>query len=135
MAKQKKQKTTVAKKKAKKVAKPARAAKAAPKMLEKKAGIQPLGDRVLVKRDDVSVTSPAGIIIPDTASKEKSKRGIVVAIGTGKMSDAGDLIPMTVQPGDVVYFNAGWDNEVKVQGDDAEFFLVHESDILAVINN
>lgn len=122
-------------KKAKKAAKKA-VKKSAPKAAPaRKAGIQPLGDRVLVKREDVSVTSPAGIIIPDTASKEKSKRGIVVAIGPGKYGDEADLIPMTVQPGDAVYFNAGWDNEVKLPGDDAEYFLVHESDILAVINN
>ena len=106
--------------------------KAAP---AKKAGIQPLGDRVLVKREDVAVTSPLGIIIPDTASKEKSKRGVVITVGPGKYGDEADLIPMSVQPGDAVYFNAGWDNEVKLPGDDAEYFLIHESDILAVINN
>lgn len=105
--------------------------KAAPAV---KKGIQPLGDRVLVKREDLETTSPAGIIIPDTASKEKSKRGVVVAVGGGKYGDEGDLIPMTVKAGDKVYFNAGWDNEVKLPGDESEYFLVHESDILAVIN-
>lgn len=122
-------------KKAKKAAKKS-AKKAAPKAAPvRKSGIQPLGDRVLVKREDEVTTSPAGIIIPDTASKEKSKRGVVVAVGPGKYGHEADLIPMTVQKGDVVYFNAGWDNEVKLPGDDAEYFLVHESDILAVINN
>lgn len=119
-------------KKAKKTKAKKAVKKAAP---ARKAGIQPLGDRVLVKREDIAVTSPAGIIIPDTASKEKSKRGIVVSAGPGKYGEGADLIPMSVQPGDAVYFNAGWDNEVKLPGDDAEYFLVHESDILAVINN
>jgi len=98
-----------------------------------KISIQPIGDRVLVKRQDEDVKSPAGIIIPDTAQKEKSKRGIVVAVGPGKYGDEGDLIPMTVKIGAKVYFNSGWDNEVKMQDDESEYFLVHESDILAII--
>lgn len=98
-----------------------------------KTSIQPIGDRVLVKREDVDVKSPAGIIIPDTAQKEKSKQGVVIAVGSGKYGDEADLIPMTVKPGQRVYFNSGWDNEVKIEGDEAEYFLVHESDILAVI--
>ena len=119
----KKQRKTKAKKASKKKVAPAR-----------KSGIQPVGDRVLVKREEIDIKSPAGIIIPDTASKEKSKRGVIVAVGPGKYGDEGDLIPMTVKAGDKVFFNAGWDNEIKMPGDDAEYFLVHESDILAVIN-
>lgn len=95
--------------------------------------IQPLGDRVLVKREDITEKSPSGIIIPDTAQKEKSKRGIVVAVGPGKYGEEGDLIPMTVKVGARVYFNAGWDNEVPVGEKEEEYFLVHESDILAII--
>ena len=95
--------------------------------------IQPLGDRVLIRREDADTKSPSGIIIPDTAQKEKSKVGVVIAVGPGKYGDEGDLIPMTVKVGAKVYFNAGWDNEVKSDGDDTEYFLVHESDILAVI--
>lgn len=100
-----------------------------------KMSIQPLGDRVLVKRLDADVTkSPAGIIIPDTAAKEKSKRGTVIAVGPGRFGDEGDLIPMTIKSGANVFFNSGWDNEVKIDGDDAEYFLVREGDILAVIS-
>ena len=98
-----------------------------------KTGIEPLGDRVLVRREELDVKSPAGIIIPDTAEKEKSKRGVVVAVGPGKMSDEGVLVPTSVKVGAKVFFNSGWDNEIKMAGDDAEYFLVHESDILAVI--
>ena len=98
------------------------------------AAIQPLGDRVLVKREDADQTkSPGGIIIPDTAQKDKSKRGVVIAVGPGKHGDDNKLIPITVKVGSTVFFNAGWDNEIVIQGDDAEFFLVHESDLLAVI--
>jgi chaperonin GroES len=99
-----------------------------------KNDIQPLADRVLVKRLDAEATkSPAGIIIPDTAQKEKSKIGLVVAAGPGKYGDEGDLIPMSVKVGSKVVFNSGWDNEVDMGEKDEEFFLVKESDILAVI--
>ncbi len=99
-----------------------------------KVTIQPLGDRVLVKREDAAdQKSPSGIIIPDTAQKEKSKRGVVLAVGPGKYGDEGDLIPMTVKVGAKVFFNAGWDNEVPGLEKEEEYFLVHESDILAVI--
>ncbi|MEK7480396.1 MAG: co-chaperone GroES [Patescibacteria group bacterium] len=95
--------------------------------------VQPLADRVLVKRLDASEEkSPSGIIIPDTAQKEKSKTGLVVAVGPGRFGDEGDLIPTSVKIGAKVIFNAGWDNEVDM-GDDEEYFLVKESDILAVI--
>ncbi len=100
-----------------------------------KVNIQPIADRVLVKRIDApESTSPAGIIIPDTAQKEKSKLGTVLAVGPGRFGDEGDVIPMTVKVGSKVIFNAGWDNEVTIEGDkDNEYFLVRESDILAVI--
>ena len=94
--------------------------------------IQPLGDRVLVKRDDETLEkSPSGIIIPDTAKKEKSKIGTVIAVGPGKYGDEGDLIPMTVNVGAKVIFNAGWDNEVGEK--EENLFLVEESAILAEI--
>jgi chaperonin GroES len=100
----------------------------------KKMNIQPIGDRVLVKREDApEKKSLSGIIIPDTAQKEKSKRGIVIAVGEGRINDDGMVVPMTVRVGAKVYFNSGWDNEVDLGGDDEEYFLVKESDILAVI--
>ena len=94
--------------------------------------IHPLADRVLVKREDAAdEKSPSGIIIPDTASKEKSKVGTVIAVGPGKLSDEGTLIPTSVKVGARVVFNAGWDNEVGEKQEN--LFLVEESAILAVI--
>lgn len=101
---------------------------------EAKNSIQPLADRILVRREDTpDMKSPGGIIIPDTAKKEKSKLGVVVAVGAGRISDEGKLIPTTVKVGAKVIFNSGWDNEVDFGGKDEEHFLVKESDILAVI--
>ena len=95
--------------------------------------IQPLAERILVKREDMAnEKSPYGIIIPDTAKKEKSKLGVVIAVGPGRMTDEGKLIPTTIKVGTKVIFNAGWDNEVDIGGDE-DHFLVKESDILAII--
>lgn len=97
-----------------------------------KVSVKPLADRVLVRREDApDKKSVSGIIIPDTAQKEKSKLGTVIAVGPGRFGDEGDLIPMTVEVGQRVIFNSGWDNEVSM-GDDEEYFLVRESDILAI---
>lgn len=102
-------------------------------MKNTKMNIQPVADRVLVRREDApDEKSPSGIIIPDTAKKEKSKLGVVIAVGPGRFGEDGDLIPMTVKVGAKVIFNSGWDNEVDMGGDE-EYFLVKESDILAVI--
>jgi chaperonin GroES len=99
-----------------------------------KESLQPVSDYVLVKREEKEATKSAGgIIIPDTAQKEKSKIGMVLAVGPGRMSDEGRLIPMSIKPGSKVIFNAGWDNEVDMGEKDEEYFLVHESDIRAVI--
>ncbi|KKW19840.1 MAG: 10 kDa chaperonin [Parcubacteria group bacterium GW2011_GWA2_51_10] len=96
--------------------------------------IQPVADRVLVKRlDEEGKKSAAGIIIPDTAQKEKSKIGLVIAVGPGRYGDEGDLIPMTIKVGSKVVFNSGWDNEVNAGNEDEDLFLVKESDILATI--
>lgn len=125
----------MAKKKAKSVKK-STAKKTAKKasMPVTKAPVQPLSDRVLVRREDMpDKTSAAGIVLPDSAQKEKSKMGTVLAVGPGRMSESGDLIPTSVPVGAKVIFNSGWDNEVSME-DDQEYFLVRESDILAIIN-
>lgn len=99
-----------------------------------KLSVTPLGDRVLVQRVEVEVKkSPAGIIIPDTAQKEKSKRGVVISTGPGALNEDGEIMPMRVKAGAEVFFNAGWDNEVDLGEEGVEYFLVKESDILAVI--
>lgn len=100
----------------------------------KKAKVHPLGDRILVKREEPeTATSAAGIYIPETAQKEKSKHGTVIAVGPGRTNDDGKLVATTVKIGARVIFNAGWDNEIEMKGDDAEYFLVRESDILAIV--
>lgn len=99
---------------------------------KKKISIQPLGDRILLKpEDEVDEKSPGGIIIPDTASKEKPERGTVIAVGPGKIGDDGKVIHVSVKVGDMVMFSKYGYDEVKI--DDEEYYIVAESNILAVI--
>ena len=97
-------------------------------------GIKLLGDRVLIKPEDMETTTPSGIIIPDTVKKEKLMTGVVVAIGSGRFGDEGDRIPMSVEVGEVVYFNRGWDEDgSKFSWKGEDYFLVSEGDIKAII--
>lgn len=95
-------------------------------------GIQPLGDRVLVKPiTGAEEKSASGIIIPDTARTEKPERGTVVAVGEGKRTERGDLLPMRVSVGDTIIFSKYGYDEVKV--DDEDYYIVSESNILAIV--
>jgi chaperonin GroES len=94
--------------------------------------IKPLNDRVLVKRmEEVQVTK-GGILIPDTA-KEKPIEGKVIAVGPGKMSDAGSRMPLQLKEGDRVLFGKYAGTEIKMEGE--EYLMMREEDILAVIND
>lgn len=97
--------------------------------------IAPLGDRVLLKpltQEEIGTRTASGIIIPDTVSKEKPEQGTVIAVGPGKRTDDGKLIPVGVSVGARVVFSKYGFDEVKVEG--IEYYLVSESNILAVIS-
>ncbi len=96
-----------------------------------KAGMIPLGDRVLVKPTPQDTVTSFGIIIPDNA-KEKPEHGVVVAVGAGKRADNGTLIPVALKVGDKVLFSKYGYDEVKVNG--TEYYLVREDNILAVLD-
>jgi chaperonin GroES len=92
--------------------------------------IKPLGDRILVKRIKEEERTKGGIIIPDTA-KEKPQEGKVVAVGKGKYSDEGKLIPTEVKAGDRILFGKYSGSEFKHEGED--LLILREDDILGVI--
>jgi chaperonin GroES len=92
--------------------------------------IRPLQDRIIVKRVAEEEKTKGGIIIPDTA-KEKPQEGKVIAVGKGKMSDAGKLIPVQVKVGDRVLFGKYSGSEIKLEGD--EHLIIREEDVLGVI--
>ena len=93
------------------------------------AKVIPTGDNIVVEPVTEEV-SASGIIIPDTASKEKPMKGKVVAVGPGKRQENGDLTPIGVAVGDLVIFGQYGGNEVKIDGD--EYLILSESDIYGV---
>jgi chaperonin GroES len=93
--------------------------------------IKPLGDRVVIKREEASEKTAGGILLPDTA-KDKPQRGKVLAVGPGKLLKNGTRQPVAVKEGDTVLFtNWAGDEFKKARGDDV--LLMHADDILAVI--
>ena len=92
--------------------------------------IRPLQDRVIVKRLEEEEKTKGGIIIPDTA-KEKPQEGKVIAVGKGKMSEEGKLIPLDVKVGDRILFAKYGGTEIKVEGE--EHLIMREEDILGII--
>ena len=92
--------------------------------------IRPLNDRILVKRLEQEEKTAGGIIIPDSA-KEKPAEGEVIAVGPGKMNDAGERIAVDVKPGDKVLFSKYGGTDVKFDGQD--YLIMREDDILGVI--
>lgn len=93
--------------------------------------IKPLGDKVIVKRVDAEEKTAGGIVLPDTA-KEKPKRGVVLAVGNGKILDDGTRGQMQVRKNDQVLFTSYAGTEVKVNGE--EYMIMDESDILGIVD-
>ena len=92
--------------------------------------LKPLEDRILVRPEDAEQTTASGIVIPDTA-KEKPQEGTVLAVGPGKRSDTGDLIPMDVNEGDRVIYSKYGGTEIKVAGE--ELLILSARDVLAIV--
>lgn len=91
--------------------------------------IVPLGDKVVLKRQEAEGKTAGGIVLPDSA-KDKPQRGEVVAVGDGHVKKDGTRVPLTVKEGDRVIFSSYAGDEIKIG--DEELLLLRESDILAV---
>ncbi len=96
-----------------------------------KAQIKPLFDRVLVTLAKREKETASGMILPETEKMEKGQKGVVAAVGTGRVSESGTVIPMTVKKGDTVIFSKYGAEEVKIDG--VEYFLMREDQLLAVV--
>ncbi|MGB9080068.1 MAG: co-chaperone GroES [Desulfuromonadaceae bacterium] len=92
--------------------------------------LRPLQDRIIVKRVEEETKTAGGLFIPETA-KEKPQRGEIVAVGNGKKTEDGKVLPLDVKVGDLVLFGKYAGTEVKVDGND--YLMMREDDILAVI--
>jgi chaperonin GroES len=91
---------------------------------------RPLHDRILIKRIEEKEAMKGGIIIPDSA-KEKPQEGEVVAVGNGKMSEDGKVVPLDVKAGDRILFGKYSGSEIKI--DDKEYLILKEEDVLGVV--
>ena len=95
--------------------------------------IQPLSDHGLIEPLRQEEKTKSGILLPETAEKEKPEQGKIIAVGPGKKTEDGKLIPMEVKEGDVVLFTKYGPNEVKIG--DSEYLIAKEEDILAILKN
>jgi chaperonin GroES len=93
--------------------------------------VRPLHDRLLVQRIEEKETVKGGIIIPDTA-KEKPQEGKVIAVGKGKVTEDGKVLPMDVKAGDRVLYGKYSGTELKI--DDQECLIMHQEDILGILS-
>ena len=93
------------------------------------AKIIPTSDHIVVEAVEEETTSASGIIIPDTASKEKPMKGKVLAVGPGKLTNEGNRLEMEVKEGDMVLYSKYGPTEMKVDGKDV--LILSAADIYA----
>jgi len=93
--------------------------------------IKPLSDHILIEPIKEEEKTKSGILLPESAEKEKPEQGLVVAVGPGKKTEDGKIIPVNIKPGQKVLFTKYGPNEIKVE--DKEYLIAREEDILAII--
>jgi chaperonin GroES len=93
--------------------------------------LKPIADHVVIRPLEAEDRTAGGIVLPDTA-KEKSTKGEVIAVGTGRVLPNGKVVPLAVKEGDQVLYSKYAGSEVKIEG--KEYKIVQESEILAVID-
>jgi len=93
--------------------------------------IKPLSDHIVIEPLKQEEKTESGIILPDTAEKERPEQGKVIAVGPGKKTDDGKVIPIDINVGDTVLFTKYGPNEVKVG--DKEYLIAKEDDILGIL--
>ncbi len=94
--------------------------------------IRPLHDRVVIKPNEAETKTASGIIIPDTAGKEKPAEGTITNVGTGKMID-GKVQPLQVKTGDKVLYGKYAGTTIKLG--DTEYLVMREDDVMAVLED
>lgn len=95
------------------------------------AKVNPTGDNIVVEALEEETTSESGIIIPETASKERPVKGKVLAVGPGKLLDDGSRKKMEVKVGDTVLYTKYGPTEIKVDGKD--MLILSAADVMATI--
>ena len=93
--------------------------------------IKPISDHILIEPIKEEEKTKTGILLPDTAEKERPEQGKVIAVGPGKKDKTGNFIPLEIKQGDKVLFTKYGPNEIKVEN--KEYLIAKEEDILAII--
>lgn len=96
----------------------------------------PLSDHVFIQSLEEEKQTPSGIVIPDTAEKEKPVKGKVIAVGPGRRNEKGELVPMSVKVGNIVLFKKYGPDEIELtdaNGKKVEYLVASEEDILAIL--
>ena len=93
--------------------------------------IKPLSDHIFIEPVEEEKTTESGIVIPDTADKERPMKGKVLAVGPGKRDERGELVPMSVKVGDMVLFKKYGPDEIEIDG--KSYLVGREDDVLAII--
>ncbi len=94
-------------------------------------GVRPLHNRILIQRLGEETKTAGGLFIPDTA-KEKPQKGKVVAVGKGRVTEDGKVLPLEVKKGDNVLFSKYSGTEIKLDGE--EYLMISEEDVLGIFN-
>ncbi len=92
--------------------------------------IRPLGDKVILQRQQAEGVTAGGIVLPDSA-REKPKQGKIISVGNGKLLDDGSRSKMQLKKGDVVLFSSYAGSEIKIDG--KEYMIMDESDVMAIV--
>jgi len=94
--------------------------------------VKPLSDHILIEPISVEEKTKSGILLPNTAEKERPEQGKVIEVGPGKKNTAGKVIPLEIKKGDVVLFTKYGPTEIKI--DNKEYLIARQEDILAIID-
>lgn len=92
---------------------------------------KPLSNHIFIEPLEEEQKTQSGIIIPDTAEKEKPIKGTIIAVGPGKLNEKGEIIPMSVKVGDLVFFKKYGPDEVEIEN--KKYLVGDEDDILAIL--
>ena len=95
--------------------------------------LKPLANRVFLEPIAEDKITKSGIVLPDTAEKEKPIQGRVVAVGPGKRNDQGNLLPLAVKVADLVLFKKYGPDEIEIDG--KKYLVADEDDILAILES
>ncbi len=93
--------------------------------------IKPLSNNFFIESIEEEKTTKSGIVLPETAEKEKPIKGKIIAVGSGKINEKGERIPMSVKIGDIVLFKKYGPDEIEIE--DKKYLVGNEDDILAIL--